>query len=136
MRKYTRHLVSRICGTAPYTTLFGGKSSSSLYMNSLVLSAAERSRLRPSVDVHALEHLLKAVPSGARLATFLAFVRDLTPADLVAAGVWSADDIAGPLDRIEVDTAAEMAPPSVDLQVHIDDPDVAALWALVEPRRG
>ena len=104
-------------------------------MSSSALTAAERGRLRPSVDVPALERLLGAVPREARAAVFLSFVRELTPADLMAAGVWSADDLAITPDGTEIDATAELPPPSVDLRVQIDDPDLAALWALVEPRR-
>src|SRR5512145_656214 len=51
------------------------------------LTAAQRGRLRPTVDVHALERFLAVVPTESRQFYFLACTQAVTNAELEAVGI-------------------------------------------------
>jgi hypothetical protein len=86
------------------------------------LTAEQRTRLRPTIDVTALERLLAALPPESRLPVILACVRMPTRAELTEIGFEVPDTSA----------LALLPPASFDMAVRIDDPALAALWAAVE----
>ena len=117
-------------------------------MPDVELTSAERGRLRPTVDVSALERFLAAIPSevrpGVQSAVVLHFSRAVTKADirdfLIAVGN---DDTAAAVDRaIGTKPAAEPGPvadepvaPKSELfsMEPPESPRLRALWDAIEP---
>jgi hypothetical protein len=125
-----------------------------------ILTAAERARLRPTVDAEALERFLDAIPEEVRLgvqrAAVLHFSRDVTMADIrdFLSDVGN-DDAAAAMDRaIEKDRAIAAEPPRSELEVPTtpggladqaapadrvfsmdppESPRLRALWDAIEP---
>ena len=106
------------------------------------LTAAERGRLRPSVDVRALERFLAAVPRESRQFYFLACTQTVTNAELEAVGI-----IPPPLpapSAAAVTPAATRrgqhgkrarlasAPHMYFILHHVPDPELDRLWHEVE----
>jgi hypothetical protein len=112
------------------------------------LSPAERARLRPSVDVSALERFLGEIPEevrpGVKSAVVLHFSRAVTMADmrdfLLAVGN---DDTAAAVDRAIATrpaqepgpTADEAIPPKKFSMEPPESPELRALWDAIEPQR-
>jgi hypothetical protein len=112
------------------------------------LSAAERARLRPTVDVDALERFLAEIPEevrpGVQSAVVLHFSRTVTMADvrdfLIAVGN---DDTAAAVDRaIAMKPAKEPAPTNEEGKAAKSElfsmeppesPRLRALWDAIEP---
>jgi hypothetical protein len=105
------------------------------------LSPQERAKLRPSIDVPALERLLARAPQESRSLILLACARDITDADLRAVGV----------DPAELHPATALPPElprrgdphriafipvrSKDLILSFNDADLQRLWQDVERGR-
>jgi hypothetical protein len=104
-------------------------------MVSAHLTPEQRARLRPSVDVAALERLLAAVPPESRLAVVTACVRTPTREDLLALGFDVPDLTEAPALMLGEQPDLRFLPEaSYDAILHFDDPVLAALWAAVEPQ--
>jgi hypothetical protein len=116
------------------------------------LTAEERARLRPSVEVAALERLLARLPPEARRLLLLHFARARTLEDFRAALADSGDPealrdlerfLAEPPPPAEVHPATEPGTvsyvplPTDDLYANVsppeDDPELRALWDAIEP---
>jgi hypothetical protein len=93
------------------------------------LTAAQRGRLRPSVDVRALERFLAVVPRETRQFYFLACTQTVTNAELEAVG------IIPPPPTQEPPPVAAATPRSTHLHfvlLHVPDPELDRLWQKVE----
>jgi hypothetical protein len=103
------------------------------------LTPYERARLRPSVDVAALARFLAADAGAARRLTIAYFARAVLVEDLEVLNpelqaTWAAASPADLAFFVEPDGRRFRPEVSWDLQVHLDDPALAALWAAIEPR--
>jgi hypothetical protein len=121
------------------------------------LSEAERARLRPSVDVAALERWLAATNDDIRIAIVAHFATEITADDLRAVGkvvgattedlaLWDAA-MEAPLELGPLHVPGPDAPPnavsfrSVPMAQPVlwieppDDPALASLWSAIEPSR-
>jgi hypothetical protein len=113
------------------------------------LTPAERARLRPTVDVSALERFLAEIPEevrpGVQSAVVLHFSRTVTMADirdfLRAVGN---DDTAAAMDRaIATQPAKEPGIPDESISAKSDvftmeppqSPQLRALWDAIEPQQ-
>ena len=108
------------------------------------LTQAERERLRPTIDVVALERLLAAAPKESRRLFYLVCVRSVTDDELRSIGITPAPlpkaAPAAPPQRIVLPDGREGRRLSIQptrqahLQIrHLEDPNLDRLWQLVEP---
>ena len=114
----------------------------------------QRSRLRRSVDVPALERLLAYLPATERAVMFLSFCDDPTAAEALNALTASGADLTELEDLRRFAEYAPLPPhlahpendpdpnwtaPAWQLIFQVqppDNPELRALWEAVEPRRG
>ncbi|MFN2567124.1 MAG: hypothetical protein ABR499_19170 [Gemmatimonadaceae bacterium] len=114
-----------------------------------VLSAADRARLRPTVDADAFERFLEQIPEevrpGVQRAAVLHFSRAVTMADIRDfLNEVGNDDAAAAVDRAiaaapatEPDTAASEPTPLADRLFSMEPPKsprLRALWDAIEPQ--
>jgi hypothetical protein len=105
-------------------------------MDRTFLTPERRRRLRPAVDVAALERLLAAVPVEAHAGIVLACLAAVTPADLREAGLDGNDQVPAAAVRSGSPGGLSFVPVAhTDFIVQFDDPHLASLWAAVEPIR-
>ena len=97
-------------------------------MPSRLLTADERSRLRPTVDVSILEHLLDRLGPGDRMELIWACQRD--PSALVA-GI--SEELAELMRGDSRIVARSSKLTNVDGQIRFADSELQALWDAVEP---
>jgi hypothetical protein len=106
-----------------------------------LLTTAERTRLRVSVDADALERFLAAIPeegrAGVRRAAVLHFSRDVTMAEirdfLLAVGN---DDAAAAMQSAVADQPADLPEPPTPRTFSMDPPQtpwLRDLWDAIEP---
>lgn len=93
------------------------------------LTAAQRGRLRPTVDVRALERFLAIVPRESRRFYFLACTQGVTNAELKAVGI-----IPPPLSTEKQGKRPRLASARHVHFVlhHVPDPELDRLWQEVE----
>ena len=118
------------------------------------VSSKDRARLRPSVDVAALERLIAQQPLSARSLTLLAFYAQPTAGEVLTALLAAGAD-EGALSTLRAFAAYAPVPPhlahpendpdptwmapvwAVDLAAELpEEPRLRALWEAVEPKRG
>jgi hypothetical protein len=112
------------------------------------LTPAERARLRPSVDVSALERFLAEIPDdvrpGVQTAVVLHFSRNVTMADIRDfLNAMGSDDAADAVDRAIATKAPEKPPPVADgpeaprnelfTMEAPKSPRLRELWNAIEP---
>lgn len=102
-------------------------------MESSFLTPEQRARLRPSVDVAALERLLAAVPAEARLGLVVACFAEITPEELREVGAEVPDNAAETRPASHRGRPAHLPPQHSDFMIEFDDPHLARLWDEVEP---
>ena len=107
------------------------------------LTAAQRGRLRPTVDVHALERFLAVVPTESRQFYFLACTQAVTNAELEAVGIIPPPpppaEPGVPATRSGQHKRAHVGSPRHLHFVlhHVPDPKLDRLWQKVErPEQG
>ena len=98
-------------------------------MDSPILSPQQRARLRPSVDVEALERLLAALPEAARPQAVLACVADLTVEELAALPGFPGAPACAAGGGPPSGTSA----PRTSLAIAFKAPHLQRLWEAVEP---
>ena len=102
------------------------------------LTAAQRGRLRPTVDVGALERFLAAVPRESRQFYFLACTQAVTNAELEAVGIIppppAAPDVPAAPPRGQHGKRARLSSARHMHFVlhHVPDPELDRLWQEVE----
>lgn len=102
------------------------------------LTAAERGRLRPTVDVRALERFLAVVPTESRQFYFLACTQAVTNAELEAVGIIPpppppAEPGASSAPRRGPKRAHVASPRHMHFVLHhVPDPKLDRLWQKVE----
>jgi len=102
------------------------------------LSGNERAKLRPTVDVAALERLLGHLPGEARAALLLACAAEVDEDDLAALG-FAPEPPPEPPEPPEPRPGdsrrvAFLPAQASDFIVAFDDPELQRLWEAVEPR--
>ena len=108
------------------------------------LTPAQRERLRPTVDVEALERFLAAAPRESRRLFYLVCVRSVTDDELRSVSItpppFPGAAPAAPPRRVVLPDGREGRRLSIQptrqahLKIdHLDDPDLDRLWQLVEP---
>lgn len=93
------------------------------------LTAQDRARLRPTVDVAALERFLAAIPGPTRRVVLLSFMHDATQEELRAAAGFGPADFGGgvtPPAGAAADDFAIMVDPAASPELH-------RLWRAIEP---
>jgi hypothetical protein len=102
------------------------------------LTPAERGRLRPTVDVSALERFLAVVPTEARRFYFLACTQAVTKAELEAVGIIPPPppppaEPRAPARRGPHKRAHGASAPHLHFVLHhVPDPKLDRLWQKVE----
>lgn len=102
------------------------------------LTAAQRGRLRPTVDVRALERFLAVVPTESRQFYFLACTQAVTNAELEAVGIIpppapAAEPGVQPTRRGQHKRAHVASPRHIHFVLHhVPDPKLDRLWQKVE----
>ncbi len=108
------------------------------------LTDQERERLRPRIDVGALERFLAAVPQKSRRVYFLACARNVTDNELKAIGIVVPPVPQGPPPAPPVPMTLPDGRQGWRVQFlparnthlalrHVADPDLDRLWEQVEP---
>ncbi|HWC75501.1 MAG TPA: hypothetical protein VG454_16355 [Gemmatimonadales bacterium] len=102
------------------------------------LTAAQRGRLRPTIDVRALERFLAVVPRESRRFYFLACTQTVTNAELEAVGIIppppDAPGEPATTPRAQRGKRSVRAPaqPIHFVLHHVPDPELDRLWQEVE----
>lgn len=105
------------------------------------LTAAQRGRLRPTVDVHALERFLAIVPQESRRFYFLACTQGVTNAELKAVGIIPPPLPASPEKAAATRRGQQGKRLASTRHVHfvlhhVPDPELDRMWQEVERPEG